>query len=121
MEQEFADIKQQLQTCIGTEEPSLFPTLQPTFACQIPGYTPCISYRCTQNNENPNCDIELSYGCISCIDGYFKPSWDVACLECSNIVNCNITNGCNEFTGCNRCNNGFQRVFSPDCEFFVCV
>ena len=107
--------------CSKTSNPTTVPTLQPTHSCLVSGYTECVSYRCTENDENPNCEIEVSHGCVLCINGYFKPNWDVACLECDNIVGCNVTSGCNDFSGCNNCLDGYQRTYSNDCQFFVCV
>ena len=67
------------------------------------------SYRCLENNENPNCMNEKSHGCVDCDIGYFKPYWDTSCLLCSNI------------DGCIRCLSGYVPMWSNECDFNICV
>ena len=91
-----------------------------TSTCDVEGYVLCDSYRCTLNNENPNCADQQNWGCALCNDGYFRENFDIPCLDCSNIIGCNITDGCTDFTGCNSCLFGYERIWNEECQFFIC-
>ena len=57
----------------------------------------CISEKCTDPIENPNCADLRSWGCQICDDGYWKLSFEHPCISCvdtfEGCIDCDDFNG----------------------------